>query len=270
MAMKRTVFGAFDQGQVPTIACFNQATTPLGVDFERLIAAMQEYVDRHVAPVWGTPARLVKSKGFVKGAWSMVFLDDADMPNALAYHDLTPDGFPLSKVFVRTTLKTGDKVSVSASHELVEMLVDPAINMMTTGPDKKTIYAYESADPVEELTFDVRGIAMSDFVYPSYFEIFRKPNSARFDHLNRVKRPFEILAGGYQIIFKNNKWTQVVTSVAKKARFEAEDRRGHRSMARGKPLKVTPARAVRPASQLDITGRRAAPIRDNARLIARR
>jgi hypothetical protein len=46
---------------------------------------------------------------------------------------------PLSKVFVKTTLADGELVSVSASHELVEMLVDPAINMMTTGPDAKTI-----------------------------------------------------------------------------------------------------------------------------------
>ena len=128
---------------------------------------MQVYVDQHVAPVWGTPAKLVKSTGFLKGAWAMVFLDNADQPGALAYHDLTPDGLPLSKVFVKTTLDNGDLVSVSASHELVEMLVDPAINMMTTGPDPKTVYAYESADPVEALSFKVNGIPMSDFVYPA-------------------------------------------------------------------------------------------------------
>src|SRR4029077_5179272 len=91
-------------------------------------------------------------------------------------------------------------VSVSASHELVEMLVDPAINLMTTGPDPKATYAYESADPVEALSFPVNGIPMSDFVYPAYFEIFRKPRSVRFDHENKVTKPFQILSGGYQII----------------------------------------------------------------------
>src|SRR5207249_7472791 len=40
--------------------------------FRSLLAALQAFVDRHVAPVWGTPARLVKSTGFVKGAWAMV------------------------------------------------------------------------------------------------------------------------------------------------------------------------------------------------------
>jgi hypothetical protein len=232
MQSSGSVRAAFDQGQVPTIACFNKASTPLGVDLDALIAAMQAYVDQHVAPVWGTPAKLVRSTGFVKHAWAVVFLDDADQPGALAYHDLTPTGLPLSKVFVKTTIENGDKVSVSASHELVEMLVDPAINMMTTGPDPKIMYAYESADPVESLSFDVDGIAMSDFVYPAYFEVFRKPGSSQFDHLKKVKRPFQVLSGGYQIIFKNGKWSQVFASAAKAKRFAREDRRGHRSEER--------------------------------------
>ncbi len=231
------VRAAFNQGGTPTIACFNQATTPLGVDFNKLIAALQAYVDQYVAPVWGTPAKLVKSKDFVAGAWAVAFLDDSDEANALAYHDLTPSGLPLSKVFVRTTIENGDKVSVSASHELVEMLVDPAINMMTTGPDPKTVYAYESADPVEALSFNVNGIPMSDFVYPSYFEGFRKPNSVKFDQLGKVKRPFQILAGGYQIVWKNGKWSEIFGSATKKKRFRREDRRGHRSEQRGKRLK---------------------------------
>jgi hypothetical protein len=240
MANGRPTFGAFNQGVIPTIACFNKAQTALGVDLDKLIAAMQAYVDQHVAPVWGTPAKLIKSQDFVKNAWAVVFLDDADTPGALAYHDLTPQGLPLSKVFVRTTLQDNQLVSVSASHELVEMLVDPAINMMTTGPDPKAMYAYESADPVEDLSFNVNGIPMSDFVYPAYFEVFRKPGSVHFDHLNKVKKPFQILSGGYQIVFKNGKWSQATASAAKKKSLGREDRRGHRSETRktGK-LKVT-------------------------------
>jgi len=232
MASGRPILGAFNQGEIPKIACFNKATVPLGVDLDDLIAAMQEYVTTFVAPVWATPAKLIKSTGFVKGAWAMVFLDDADQPGALAYHDLTPDGLPQSKVFVKTTIDNGDLVSVSASHELVEMLVDPAINMMTTGPDPKIIYAYESADPVEALSFKVKGIPMSDFVYPSYFEVFHKPGSVQFDRLKKVNKPFQILSGGYQIIFKNGKWTQIYGSASKKKSFAKEDRRGHRSEER--------------------------------------
>jgi hypothetical protein len=226
------VLGAFNQGATPTITCFNQATTDLQVDFDKLIMAMQAYVDTFVAPVWGTPARLEKTTGFEKGAWAMVFLDDADQAGALAYHDLTPDGLPISKVFVKTTLEDNQLVSVSASHELVEMLVDPAINMMTTGPNPKIIYAYESADPVEELHFDVEGIQMSDFVYPAYFENFHKAGSVQFDQMGKVNKPFDILSGGYQIIFRNGKWSQIFGSEAKKKRFAKEIRTQHRSEQR--------------------------------------
>ena len=230
--MVKPKFGAFNQGDIPTIAVFNKATIPLGVDLDDLIAAMQVYIDQFIVPVWATPANLVKSNGFIKGAWAVVFLDDADQPGALAYHELTPDGMPISKVFVRTTLQNGDLVSVSASHELVEMLVDPAINLMTTGPNPKTVYAYESADPVEALTFPVNGIPMSDFVYPSYFEDFRKAGSVKFDQMDKVAESFQILAGGYQIIFKGGQWSQVFGSASKKRAFAEEDRREHRSEAR--------------------------------------
>ena len=47
------------------------------------------------------------------------------------------------------TLKHNEHVSVSASHELVEMLVDPSINLVAMHPRSKLIYGYESADPVE-------------------------------------------------------------------------------------------------------------------------
>ena len=103
-ARSRFIAAAFDHGQVPTIACFNKATTALGVDFDRLLAALQKFVDQYFVPVWGTPARLLKTRGFRKGAWALAFLDRADVANALGYHDLTPDGLPLSKVFVQTTL----------------------------------------------------------------------------------------------------------------------------------------------------------------------
>ena len=227
------VLAAFDRGQLPTVACINNATTSLGVDFQGLIGALQEYVDSHFAPVWGTPAKLVRSDDFVAGAWAMVFLDNADVQDALGYHDLTPDGFPLSKVFVQTTLQAGQKVSGTASHELAEMLVDPAINLCATGP-QHLIYAYETADAVEEEEFAIGGIAMSDFVYPAWFEGFRKADSTQFDYLKKVKKPFEILKGGYMSVFKDGKWTQIFGSPAKKKRFQREDRRGHRSEHRGK------------------------------------
>jgi len=233
---RRPTFAAFDQGQIPTITVFSKAHTPLGIDLDAFVAALQRFVTDYVVPVWGTPARLVRTTGFKKGAWGFIFLDNADAANALAYHDLTPDGLPLSKVFVKTITDDGASLTVAASHELVEMLVDPGINLLSTGPDPKAAYAYEAADPVEAdaLSFRVDGFDMTDFVYPSYFEAFHKPNSTKFDHRGKVSRPFQILAGGYQILFKNGQWSQLASKAKKKA-LRREDREQHRSEIRKRP-----------------------------------
>ena len=225
----------FHPRQVPTIACVNMATADLGVNWGRLIDALDEYVKVHFAPIWGTPAKIFDAGTInsgtdpktlfdtlsqkLSGKWGMLFLDDADEPNALGYHDLTPEGLPLGKVFVRTILADHRKVSVTASHELAEMLVDPGSQMGAIGPDGQTWYAYEVADAVEPQYADdvadavereeieIGDIPMSNFVYPAWFEGFRAPNSAQFDHLGICKMPFELRTGGYMPIFKNGNWT---------------------------------------------------------------
>jgi hypothetical protein len=222
------------RNHVPKIACFNRAKTPLGVDFDDLIAAMQKYVDDHFAPVWGTPAQLVKSRDFLKGAWAMAFLDSERDASLEGYHDVTPDGLPMSRVFVKNILKQKDKVSVAASHELAEMLVDPSANLYSTGPKPNRLYDYEVADPVEELSFEVNGIPMSDFVYPTYFEMFHKRGSTRFDHMDTLDLPFQLHEGGYQSYFSGGKERTMWGSKGKTVRFKEEDREGHRSSFRHK------------------------------------
>ena len=220
--------------RLPRIACFNIARTPLGVDFNALITAMQKFVDEHFAPVWGAPAKLVASTGFLKGAWAMAFVDNTRDASLEGYHEVTPEGLPMSKVFVKDVLKQKDQVSVAASHELAEMLVDPGANLYSTGPKKNHLYDYEVADPVEELFFEVNGIPMTNFVYPAYFETFHKEGSTRFDHMGELRRPFDLHKGGYQSYWVNGKEKTEWGSEAKKVRFQKEDRRGHRSSFRHK------------------------------------
>jgi hypothetical protein len=229
--MANVVRAAFNQGEVPTIACINKATVSLDTDLDALIAALQKFVGTAFAPVWGTHATLVKATDFIAGCWALVFLDDADVQGALGYHDLTPDGLPLSKVFVKTAIANQQKVSITACHEIAEMLGDPAINLWAEASDG-TLYAYEMCDAVEEVEFTIDGIAMSDFVYPSYFEGFRTAKSTQFDYVGKISKPFQVLPGGYSIIQKGGTVSNIYGSPAKKARFLREDRRGHRSAYR--------------------------------------
>jgi hypothetical protein len=213
----------------PTILCINHATEKLGVDFDELIAALQKFVDEHFAPVWGIRANLEKAKSPRSGTWTLLFTDDqdsADHAGWLGLHHL--EGNPMAKVFVGPVKKHHEKVSVAASHEIAEMLVDPAINLWAIGP-KGLLYAYEVCDAVEEEKFDVDGIAMCNFVYPAYFELFREPKSTQFDHKKKLKHPFQILPRGYATVLKNGKKIDIPGSGEKEDDFKNEIRTDHRS-----------------------------------------
>lgn len=226
--------GAFNQGAAPVIACINRSSVYSNDDMAALVPALRKFLDNCFVPIWGTPASLTLATDDVQGAWSLVMLDDADAADALGYHDLTKDGLPISKVFVKTTLGAGEKISTTACHELAEMLIDPAANLWAQHPNG-TMWAYEACDACEEEEFVIDGIAMSDFVTPAYFEGFRAPGSARFDYLNQIRHPFQILHGGYAIISNAGKVDNVFGSEEKRARFAREDRRYHRSEYR-KPI----------------------------------
>jgi hypothetical protein len=216
------------QGGAVRIACINKATADLGVPFDKLTAALQKCYDTHFLPVWGYPVTLYMPKAPAKTDWQFVYFDDADTAGALGYHDLTKDGQPVSKIFVKTTISDGEKVSVTAAHELFEMVIDPLANLWAEAPDGKE-YAYEMSDPVEEDTFLVDGIAMSNFVHPSWFEPFKHPAGTKFDHLGKLKAPFSMTKGGYMIVKNKGTVKEVYGSRAKELRFTREHRRGHRS-----------------------------------------
>jgi hypothetical protein len=216
------------QGGPVTVACINKATIDLGVPFDKLTAALQKCYDEQFVPVWGYPLKLYITDEAKPSDWQFIYFDDADTAGALGYHDLTENGQPISKIFVKTTLEDKQLVSVTACHELFEMAIDPIANLWAEAKDG-TEYAYEMSDPVEQDTFLVNGIQMSNFVHPSWFEPFEHPPGTKYDHLGRLKAPFSMTKGGYVIIKKNGKVSQKYGSKAKAKRFKKEDRRGHRS-----------------------------------------
>jgi hypothetical protein len=223
---------AFNQGKFPTIVLVNKATVPLGVDFLKMASALQVFLDTKFVPIWGYPAKLVTGTKTPKGQWSMIFLDDADQANTLGYHDLTLLGQPISKVFVKDTLANGQRVSVTACHELCEMLIDPGAQLWAQAGND-VLYAYEMCDACESEEFLIEKIAMSDFVFPSFFESWHIPGSVQFDFLKKINQPFQTLKNGYQIIMSAGKVQYVYGSAAKKIGLQREDRRLHRSGYRG-------------------------------------
>jgi hypothetical protein len=222
----------FDKGGKIRIAVVNKSKISFG-DCSEIVSVLKKYNDLYLSPAWGTSAEIIELKEIPKGFWGLVFLDEANAPESLEYHDLTLDGLPLGKIFVKNVLDQKEKVSIAASHELAELLVDPGSNLCAVKNSNKTIYALEIVDPVDETDFNIDGIPVSNFVYPSWFESFRKPGSAKFDHLGLVDRPFKMLKSGYSSIIKSNgKWGYIFGSKRKAAQFSSQNHTGKRSVRR--------------------------------------
>jgi hypothetical protein len=194
------------QGARP-IAVLNRSTAVADADLEVWMEALQAQVDRDFASAWGLGAELDlvasdATSGW-EGKWNLVVLDTSDQAGALGYHELTPDGLPLGKVYAKDDHEAGSAVSVTLSHELLEMLADPHINLTALDqPDAVhgRLYACEVCDPCEadRFAYDIDGVAVSDFVFPGWFDPSARGRSGdRFDQAEEIRAPFELLPGGY-------------------------------------------------------------------------
>lgn len=203
------------------ISIINQCSVLNDAQVQPVVAALQVQVHRDFAPAWGIDADLVfvpKGQKPDPTTWWLVLLDDSDTAGALGYHEVTPAGLPIGKVFAKTDIDYHLSWSVTASHELLEMLSDPDINLTTFLQTSNTgglLFAYENCDAVEDDQFGyvIDGIQMSDFVLPIYFQ----PSipATKWDFCGHLKGPIPtMLSGGYLSQFtvglnSHNGWTQI-------------------------------------------------------------
>jgi hypothetical protein len=225
------------------IALINASTVLTDQEVQAALPALQTQVHRDFAPVWGIDADLI----FVSDAdqppstmWWLVVLDNTDQAAALGYHDLSDQGLPLGKVFAGTDLQAGYEWTVTASHEMLEMLADPDINLSAFVQDSTggaVFYAYEVCDPcqAQNYGYTIDTTLVSDFVYPAWFESFRAPNSTQFDYGNHMQQPFELLAGGYTSVFDASSGTGWQTLTAAIYKYDRRPRPGTRRERRRIP-----------------------------------
>lgn len=178
----------------------------------RIAKACDAQVRRHVAPLWRlVPARVIYSpNGAVpEGSTPLLIADDADQLGALGYHTETESGQPWGAVFVKTILNNGgtltegaNSLSAVVSHEVLEIIGDPCVNLWAEGP-KGYQYAYELCDPVEGDAYEVNCISVSNFVLPTWFDTNSRPD-ARFDFMDILRAPYTMTPNGYMIRCKGD------------------------------------------------------------------
>jgi hypothetical protein len=155
-----------------TIQIVNAAHLPARA-IARFQAASGQVANGDLRTEWGSPpVRWTRATG----SMTMVLVGSLGPvtsncgAEAAACHGVLANGRPVAIVDTNQA-DTGVPWTVSASHELFEMLVDPLERTTTQATDGSgAVWLDEVADPVEDYSHRVRGVRLSDFVYPAWFE----------------------------------------------------------------------------------------------------
>lgn len=191
------------------------------------------WVERGYAP----PAQvhlLPKGMAVPAGAWNIALLDVSDTEGALGYHEdqafgssphssrhLTATGTPYSKVFVQTAQSAGVDPCEVASHEMLEMLVDPYVAneaevRKVLNKAAKEFYIVEVGDPVQGFGYDLGapegrhcGVTVADFAYPAWWGMAQSRPDMSFR--DAVSSAFQIGPQGYMSVQPEagGEWSQI-------------------------------------------------------------
>lgn len=192
-------------------AVFCQTSLVSNEEAEFRVAALNAYVAEDVWPAWaeelggGNPPNFVyygrstnlPQIGSTPAMLLMLTRSEIDWYGG--YHSV------LGRIPFGRTFEVGNIApDRTFNHEGAEMTVNPYLDRWYDGPVGLKLAA-EINDPVQAdwytkrvmLFGQWRAIEVPNFVTPAYFG--RGKISAQFDHLNMLKRPFEVAQGGYQM-----------------------------------------------------------------------
>jgi hypothetical protein len=155
-----------------TVHIVNAARLPARA-IARFEAAAGQVANGNLRAQWGSPGVRWTRAG---GSMALVLVGNLGPvastcgEGAAGCHGVQQDGEPVAVVDANQA-DTGVPWTVSASHELFEMLVDPLAQTTTQATDGSgDLWIDEVADPVEDYWHWVRGVRVTDFVYPAWFQ----------------------------------------------------------------------------------------------------
>ncbi len=181
-------------------------------ELSAVAAALQKQATRDLGPIWqieSTVTAFQKLEDLPLDYWPVILKDDIGDPSAAGYHE-DENGQPFSLV------EYSRGWTLTASHEVLEMLVDPFGRRMVAGqsPVKgqgRVRFLLEVCDPseAEKYSYHVNGITVSDFYTPHFFDP-KKSEGVRYSFTESITEPKQVLPGGYLSWYNSEKreWWQ--------------------------------------------------------------
>jgi predicted chitinase len=183
------------------IALISQSNLIPRGDVSKVSAAIQKQSTRDLGPIWGVSATVDAFDTLDDvpiGYWPILVMDNIDQQGAAGIHE-DRNGQPFALVSAAAEI---DEWSVTASHEALEMLVDPSGNRLVAGDadaeQRRVNYLVEVCDPSEasDNAYTCNGVLVSDFYTPNYFDP-AKADGVRYSYTGKITEPRQVLFGGY-------------------------------------------------------------------------
>ena len=160
-------------------------------------AALQKQVTRDLSPVWDIQATVdcfATLEAVPPGYWPLTVIPNPPGEVKGGIHE-DKAGQPFALV------PDTDGWSISASHEVMEMLVDPFSRRTVSGQSPlnnqgRVDFLVEISDPCQALGYSINGIAVSDFCTPNYFDPVTN-SAVRYSFTGSIQEPRQVLRGGY-------------------------------------------------------------------------
>jgi len=200
------------------ISIINHANAQISdEELQVAIRAINQQIEEDFEPYWSLGARLrlegrsgkkpsKQDPADMRGDAVIYLWDKTDVPGALGYHDANNRGIPFGFVFTEISEAVGENWSVTLSHEALELIADPEVNLLVQGPhptnpNKYVFHWYEMCDAVQAETYKIDGIEVSNFLLPLYFT-GSEELGGRNDFLGRIHngktlKSFGVNPGGY-------------------------------------------------------------------------
>jgi len=221
----------------PTIVIVNHSDNVTRARLSLAVRAIQKQVDRDFFSVWGWRAKLSLRTKVSKGLMSVVLRNrDRSGSGDEGYH-VDDDGIPSAVVFTHGNGGHDQEVFATLSHEVLEMIADPALNLYASayrtfrGRRHRAFVGIEVCDPVQDCLYEIDGIQVSDFVVPEWFESERKAGSLKFSFKGNVSAPLQHAKGGYMDVVIKGRLSQRGGSKGK-VRYRLRERQ---RLLEGKP-----------------------------------
>jgi hypothetical protein len=177
--------------------------------------------------------------------WVLELIDQLPEPDALGYHTQTDAGLPHMQISPLLDQQDGVPWTSTASHEILEALVDPNLARGVFCANGKWA-ALEICDGVEADRYQIDGITVSNFVLPGYFEPMKNP--PKLDYLGLVKFPLETRPGGYNQFWDPQTGWSMVEAERRAGRQRMHGRTGRRRLV-GMPFSQESAASSLPSSK---------------------